>query len=159
MPRRMIGKVRDRVGLEQNNLSHLNWREKGNYLRERISRLAHMTKIYGEKLADQMLAFAGYKMRWHSRDYILQTSVDYTNSAFFEYRPKPIEIDLFLFWVKKHPYYSDNGTLGWSDLVKGNIHSFGIDCFHKNIMKEPHIRPVGEKLNELLLGAQTLTPN
>jgi acyl transferase domain-containing protein/thioesterase domain-containing protein len=159
-PKRIIGKIGERVGLELNNLSYLNWAEKGNYVCERFSQLVHMTKMRCEKLADQIFSLTGHEMHWHSRDYILQTSVDHTNSAFFEYQPQPIEIDVFLFWVKKYPYfYADNETLGWSDLVKGKIHSFGIDCFHKNIMKEPHIRPVGERLNELLREAQKLIPN
>jgi len=159
-PKRIIGMVGERVALELNNLSYLNWKEKVNYVRERILRLAHMTQMRGEKLADHMFSFSGHEMRWHSRDYILQQSVDYSNSAFLEYQPRPIEIDLFLFFVKKHPdFYTDNETLGWSELVKGNIHSFGIDCFHKNIMKEPNIRPVGERLDELLLEAQKLIPN
>jgi len=159
-PRRIIGKVSERMALELNNLSYLNWAEKGNYVRERISQLLHMSKMRCEKLADSIFSLAGHQMRWHSRDYILHMSVDYTNSAFFEYQPPPLEIDLVLFWVKKHPeYYSDNETLGWSGLVKGNIFSIGIDCFHKNIMKEPHVRPVGERLTELLRQAQKLIPN
>jgi phthiocerol/phenolphthiocerol synthesis type-I polyketide synthase E len=160
IPKRIAGKIAERAGLEMDNLSHLKWNEKGNYVRERISRLIHVTKVRCEKLADRIFALAGHEMKWHSRDYILQKSVDYANHAFYEYQPKPIEIDIVLFWVKKHPdYYAHNKMMGWPDLVKGRIYSYGVDCFHKNIMKEPNIRPVGERLHELLVSAQQLIPN
>ena len=72
-----------------------------------------------------------------------------------DYQPQPIKADIALFSVNKHPIYSiENETLGWSNLVKGNIKSYSIDCFHKNIMKEPNIQAVGERLRQLLLAAQ-----
>jgi thioesterase domain-containing protein len=94
-------------------------------------------------------------MKRHSRDYILQKTIDYTNLAFFRYQPQPVQADVVHFSVTKHPrYYCDGGVMSWSGLVKGHLQSFSIDCFHKNIMKEPNVSVVGQKLRELLLAAQ-----
>jgi phthiocerol/phenolphthiocerol synthesis type-I polyketide synthase E len=160
LPKKVLGTIGERVALELNNMSFLNFREKSGYVRDRIARLAHMTKLRCEKIADGIFHSAGLTMKWHSRDYILQKSVDYTNLAFFNYQPQPIKADIALFSVNKHPIYSiENETMGWSNLVKGNIKSYRIDCFHKNIMKEPNIRTVGERLHQLLLAAQNRAPN
>ena len=150
-----IDQLRERFGLELDNLSYLSGPEKPGYLRDRISRLGHIAKLRGEKLSSRLLALLGYELKRHSRDFILQRSVELSNEAFFQYQPGPIDTDIILFWVKRRPrYYAKDESLGWSDLVKGQISSYGIDCFHKNIMKEPHIQTVGRCLNERLLAAQ-----
>jgi phosphopantetheine--protein transferase-like protein len=147
--------LRERFGLELNNLSYLSRQGKLGHARERISRLRHMAKVHGEKLSSRLLSSLGYKLKHHSRDFILHRSVDLSREAFFQYQPKPVDIDLILFWPKKRPgFYADDDSLGWSDLIKGHISSYGIDCFHKNIMKEPHIQVVGRCFNERLSAVQ-----
>jgi acyl transferase domain-containing protein/thioesterase domain-containing protein len=154
-PRIFIDLLRERCGLELNNLHHLSWQEKLGYSRDRISRLLHMAKVHGEKLSSRLLSSIGYPLKRHSRDFILHRSVDLSREAFFQYRPKPVDIDLILFWPKKRPgFYADDDSLGWSDLVKGDIRSYGIDCFHKNMMKEPHVQVVGRCFSERLHAVQ-----
>jgi thioesterase domain-containing protein/acyl carrier protein len=155
MPQRVLSRIGERAALELDNMSHLNLKEKSTYVRDRIALLGHSTKLKCEKAADRLFALAGLEMKRHSRDYILQKTIDYTNLAFFRYQPQPVQADVVFFAVTKHPdYYNDGGIKGWSGLVRGNLQTFCIDCFHKNIMKEPNVRTVGQKLRELLLIAQ-----
>jgi acyl transferase domain-containing protein/thioesterase domain-containing protein len=155
MPQKVLSKISERAALELDNMSRLNLKEKSTYVRDRIALLGHSTKLKCEKAADRLFALAGLEMKRHSRDYILQKTIDYANIAFFRYQPQPVQADVVHFSVKKHPsYYSDGGLASWSGLVKGHLLSFSIDCFHKNIMKEPNVSVVGQKLRELLLAAQ-----
>ncbi|RJR43848.1 MAG: acyltransferase domain-containing protein [Desulfobacteraceae bacterium] len=160
LPGVFIDLLRVRFGLEIDNLSHLSWPEKLGYLRDRLSRLGHMAKVHGERLSSCLLSSFGITMKRHSRDFILHWSVEFSREAFLQYRPKPLEVDLTLFWPKKRPgFYADDDSLGWSELVRGHIRGYGIDCFHKNIMKEPHIQEVGRCFSERLSAVQETVPS
>jgi len=150
-----VDRFSERFGLELSNLSCLTWQEKLGYARDRISRLRHMAKVHGEKLSGSLLSSLGYKLKHHSRDFVLHRSVEISREAFFQYRPKPVDVDLILFRPTRLPgFYRKDDFLGWSGLVKGLISSHDIDCFHKNIMKEPHIQIVGRCLHEKLSAVQ-----
>ena len=154
--KKFTGRLSERVRLECDNLSHLNWNQKYNYIRERLMRFNNLAQVKGEALLDRIVSKINPDADWHSRDYILYQSVQNQDHAFMSYDPKPCSADAVLFRVKNNPsFFVNDDLLGWSKLVQGNIRTFEVDCFHKNIMKEPNAGTVGRKLSELLLAAQS----
>jgi thioesterase domain-containing protein len=156
LPKRLSGQTSERVLLERDNLSHLNWNQKYNYIRERVMRINNLIQVNCELFLDRILSPLKLDGHWHSRDYILYRSVQNQDHAFLSYRPKPCLVDVAMFRVKNNPsFFVKDDYLGWSKLIQGNIRTFEVNGFHKNIMKEPNIRMVGQQLNELLLRAQS----
>ncbi len=155
MLKRFAGRLSERVRLECDNLSHLNWNQKYNYLRERLMRFNNLVQVNCEIQLERVFSKFSPNANWHSRDYILYQSVQNQDHAFMNYDPKPCSTSAVMFRVKNNPsFFVEDDLLGWSKLVQGDIRTFEVDCFHKNIMKEPNARTVGQKLSELLLAAQ-----
>ena len=153
--RRFVGRLVEIVNMEAHNLSVLKWPKKWNYLRERVMRLHNLIQVNSERAIDMLLRKIGIEANWHSRDYVLHRSVLNQRDAFYGYRPSPCEISAVLFRVKNNPrFFVKDETLGWSQLIKGDLKIFEVDAFHKNIMKEPNIEMVGEKLRGMLASAQ-----
>jgi phthiocerol/phenolphthiocerol synthesis type-I polyketide synthase E len=154
--KQFTGLLSERVRLECDNLSQLNWSQKYNYIRGRLMRFNNIAQVKSEALLDRVVSKISPNADWHSRDYILYQSVQNQDHAFMSYDPKPCSADVVLFRVKNNPsFFVNDEFLGWSRLVQGNMRTFEVDCFHKNIMKEPNAGTVGRRLSELLLAAQS----
>jgi thioesterase domain-containing protein len=149
---RVVSQIFERIELEKDNLSYLSWENKLKYLKEKYFRCNHIVKVRSEELIKNILLWAGSKTISFSKEYIVQKSVDNSNTAYLNYSPKNIETNVVIFRAARHPrFLNSEDSLGWSSLVRGNIKMFEHFCFHKNIMKEPHVRFVGEKLRDLLV--------
>jgi thioesterase domain-containing protein len=160
MVERLAGRISERVRLERDNLLHLNWSQRYNYLRERVMRISNLIQVNCEIVLDRILSRSSMPVGWHSRDYILYRSVQNQDHAFAAYKPKPSPASVVMFRVKNTPgFFIKDDFLGWSELVQGGIRAFEVNCFHKNIMKEPNVRMVGQTLSELLLSAQSKEGN
>lgn len=156
MLKRFAGRMSERVRLECDNLSQLSWNQKYNYIRERLMRFNNLVQVNCEIFLDRIFSKFSSNGNWHSRDYILYQSVQNQDHAFMNYDPKPCSTNAVMFRVKHNPsFFINDEFLGWSKLVQGGIRTFEVDCFHKNIMKEPNARTIGQQLNELLLAAQS----
>jgi acyl transferase domain-containing protein/thioesterase domain-containing protein len=153
---RFIARLVEGVSMETRNLSVLNRGQKWNYIRERVMRVHNIVQANSEGLVDRLFSKLGIGGGWHSRDYILYRSVINQRDAFYSYAPAPYPNGIILFRVLNNPsFFIDDKTLGWSKLVGGGIRVYEVDAFHKNIMKEPNIRKVGEILPGLLALAQS----
>jgi acyl transferase domain-containing protein/thioesterase domain-containing protein len=153
---RFIGRLVELIRMESVNLSELTLGQKWNYLRERVMRLYNIVQANSEGFIDKLFTKIGIEGGWHSRDYILYQSVRNQREAFYRYEPTPYPYDIVLFRVLNNPrFFIQDRTLGWSKLVRGDIRVFEVNAFHKNIMKEPNIRKVGDELPRLLALAQS----
>ena len=153
--RKLIERLIERAAMEMRNLSYLDWRQKVNYSRERLMLLLNLIRVNSERAIEIMTKSLGIKANWHSRDYYLRMTVMNQRKAHYRYKPTSCDLDVILFRAKSDPsYYLKDESLGWSKYIKGNITIFEVDAFHKNIMKEPNIRQVGERLSKLVRLAQ-----
>ncbi len=153
---RLVARLAERIALEARNLSTLEKGQKWNYVKERVMRLTNIVQANSEGLADRLLSKLGVGSKWHSRDYVLFRSVMNQRDAFYEYDPPPYPNDIVLFRVLHNPrFFLSDRTLGWDKLVAGGIRLYEVDAFHKNVMKEPNIRAVGEVLPDLLARARS----
>ena len=153
---RLAGRLGERARLEIRNLSLLGPGQKWNYFRERAMRVNNIVQAGSENLVDKLFSKLGIEGSWHSRDYVLYRSVMNQRDAFYTYEPRPYPNEIVLFHVSNNPdFFIDDKTLGWSKLVRGPIRVFEVDAFHKNVMREPSVRLVGEKLPGLLAAAQS----
>ena len=91
----------------------------------------------------------------HSRVYILQKSVDFSDEAYMSYKPKPINQKMVLCCVenrsRSHP---SDSYLGWKNIAKERIELHEVKGFHKNILKEPNVLALAKKLKYCLEEAQ-----
>lgn len=149
----LIYRLRERIELEMDNMSALNTRMKFHYIFDRVSRSRYRLLIRTEGLLDKIFSAFNLEFKWHSRAYILQTSVDNSNTAFGDYQPKPINIPFHLFRVKKLQWGYEltyDPYLGWKDLASAGVQIYEVDGFHKNILKEPYATPLAEKVMEIV---------
>jgi phthiocerol/phenolphthiocerol synthesis type-I polyketide synthase E len=154
-PRRFVARLVERLTMETRNLLVLEKGQKWNYVKERVMRLNNILQANSEGLLDRLFSKLGIGGKWHSRDYILYRSVMNQRNAFYDNEPAPYPNSIVLFRVLNNPsFFIDDKTLGWSKLVRGDISVYEVDAFHKNVMKEPNIKTVGEILPGLLVSAQ-----
>ena len=92
----------------------------------------------------------------HSRPYILEKVRETQNTAFHMFRPLPIKSRITLFRVSEQSIaLVRDPLLGWGGLSAAGIEDYEIKAFHKNILKEPWVRVLGEKLQACLDEAQS----
>ncbi|MCK4826198.1 hypothetical protein KA005_61215, partial [bacterium] len=87
---RVFDRILERIELELNNLSVLEPKAKMLYIHQRIDRTLQKFQYRSEDLLDRLFSLFHLKYKWHSRVYILEKSVDLTDDADMEYRPKPL---------------------------------------------------------------------
>ena len=104
-----------------------------------------------ENLLDRLFSLFHVNCKWHSRLYKLQKSVELTDDAYMEYNPKPLRNRIVLFRVSKQKKeLSFDPTLGWQGLAEGGVEDYEVFGYHKNILREPHVAAIAEKLLHLL---------
>jgi thioesterase domain-containing protein len=153
--RRMLYRMIERLELEANNLSVLSMKEKVSYFEERTGRIWRLVTSKAEGVAGECALRLGRKQVQHSRPYILEAIRRSQNKAFFSYTPSPIRSAITLFRTSKQPRARLNdSTLGWADLTRSGVKDYEINAFHKNILKEPNVLALAEKLKICLEKAQ-----
>jgi thioesterase domain-containing protein len=110
-----------------------------------------MWQVKSEKAAEFFLGRLNFSGKWHSRAYILQRSVDLSDDAYMSYKPLPLDIKILLFRVSERTQMRmDDPYLGWDGLSIKGIRDYEVHGFHKNILKEPNVKLVAEKLKRIL---------
>lgn len=149
--RRFLYQMLERIQLERDNLSVLNAREKFSYANDRVWRLGLNLQIIYEDIADALKKMTGFAPYRHSRRYILEQTRWEQDKAFFSYKPSPVKTGITLFRASRQPRgILDDPALGWGNLSKKGIAVFEIRAFHKNILKDPNVKPLAQKLQECL---------
>lgn len=141
----------ERIELERDNLSSLGYRAKSRYMQERMYRLLALIRLRLEGMFDSLLERAGIENRWRSRAFILHRSVQLSDQAYMAYTPKPTTTRIVLFRVS-HPtrMRKADPTLGWQVLAGGGLREFEVPGFHRNILREPNVRLLADKLKACL---------
>ncbi|MFX0203315.1 MAG: alpha/beta fold hydrolase, partial [Candidatus Hodarchaeota archaeon] len=152
---RLIYRFVERIGLEVSNISVLDPKAKISYMEDRIRRFTTLLQVRAEGLIDLLFSRFGLNDSWHSMAFTLQTLIDATNRAYLAYVPKVYPGRLFLFRVSKpgRVFFRDP-FLGWKGLADGRIRDYEVFGYHRNILKEPNVRGLAEKLRACLEEAQ-----
>lgn len=137
----------DRMALEIDNLAALTLKEKFSYFGDRMRRFALICRVIYEDLADLFKRIFSQKPYKHTRRYNLEQTRAEQAKAFFEYKPSPVKTAITLFRTSKQPKsIIFDPSLGWANLSEKGVRAFEIRAFHKNILKEPRVKDLAQKL-------------
>jgi len=146
---KIFHKVKERVEFEFDNLSVLSANDKISYLSDRIKRLLVLSKVKVERIAADTSEFLKVGKIRHSNIYNYERMRYFLNLSFMEYMPIKINAHITLFRPGKQNFsQGSDATLGWQKITESKIDVYEIPCFHKNIMKEPAVGHLAEKLIE-----------
>ncbi|MBU0729754.1 MAG: acyltransferase domain-containing protein, partial [Proteobacteria bacterium] len=148
---------KERLDYEFSNLSVLGLQEKIRYIRDRFTRLSLHFRYYYESIAEDVSGAFNLGEYKHSRIYNLEQLGKVQHKAFRSYVPHPvIHTPITLIRPSRQPYVrNDDLNLGWEGLSAGGITTYEINCFHKNILKEPHAVQLADILRKCLDDADT----
>ncbi|MFC1505218.1 beta-ketoacyl synthase N-terminal-like domain-containing protein [Thermodesulfobacteriota bacterium] len=151
--KRIFNKIIERVELELDNWSNLPSYARRFYAFDRINRFILRSQIRIEGKLDELFSLFGRQYKWHSRAYVLQTSVDHSNEAFGSYQPIKYPGAFHLFRVS-HPQWERQlniePLLGWQGLTEKPIKLYKVDGFHRNILKPPYAYALADKIKDIL---------
>lgn len=148
---RMIYRTGYRIGLENSNLSGLSMKAKTRQVYERIIRIKDIAMAKIEMKAGRLLSMMGKRRGKHSMAYILEAISIANDKAYADYVPKPYDGSVALFpAANQRKGIPDDPSLGWGDLIKGNLSIRTIPGYQQNILKEPNVRVLTEELKKYL---------
>lgn len=151
--------VIERVELEIDNLSALTFKERFSYFGDRTRRFALICRVVYEDMADLLRRISSAKPYQHSRRYNLEQTRAEQAKAFYAFQPNPIKAPITLFRTSKQPRsLIFDPALGWANLSEKGVRTFEIHAFHKNILKEPKVKDLAQKLQACIDEAQNSLP-
>lgn len=149
--KRLLYTSLDRVELEIDNLSALNTAGKLSHIGDRMRQLGLIGRVIYEDMADLLSKILSRKPYRHSRRYNLEQTRSEQSVAFYRYQPSRIKAEMTLFRVSKQSrLFIPDPSLGWSELSSGGVESIEIKAFHKNILKEPHVKVLAQIMQKRL---------
>jgi malonyl CoA-acyl carrier protein transacylase len=152
----LIYRFIERVELEFSNLSALEPREKISYVKQRFERLVGLIWVRAEGVSRSVLRRLGLEIERHSFAYDFDILIKALEKVYMGYSPRIYPGRLTLFRVSKQtrrlPF---DPTLGWEGVAEGGIEDYEVFGYHKNILKQPNVRAVAEKLRHCLEHSQT----
>jgi thioesterase domain-containing protein/acyl carrier protein len=149
--RRLFFSVIERLELEWDNLSALTAREKLSYAGERIRRAWLLSRVQYERWMDTLFSKMHLGSYRHSRPYILEQTRVEQSKAFYQYKPPPIQSKITLFRTSHQPRnLVSDPALGWTNLPREGIVNLEIRSFHKNILKDPNVKGLADRLQACL---------
>lgn len=144
-------RLRKRVDLERSNLSH---RGMG-YLQERFRRALEMAHARTLVKFDSLTRNGGRRPVRKSVAYILEALGIEHDRAFDSYRTHPYRGKVVLFRAAKQlPKLAANRTLGWDAILSGNLTVSDIPGHQQNLLAQPNVTILAEKLAAALELAQ-----
>ena len=145
-------RVAKRFNLERQNLKY-----RGNaHFRDRFRHMWNMARNRA-RLALEPDSGNGGQQR--SLAYILDTLGMEHDQAFENYKPRPYRGDAVLLRATKQlPIVDQDLTLGWQDVILGNLHVAEVEGHQQNILIEPNVRNTARELESRLHLVQDAPP-
>jgi thioesterase domain-containing protein len=143
---RMVYNVQHRLDIEWFNLSIAN-KSKGAHLLERLKKTFVAFGVKLENMFCKFLSKTNIHIK-HSRAAIIAHSVAKTNhKAYDEYKPKPYSDTITIFRTEgQRPGILPDKTLGWKELIQGELDLQNFPGYMNRFMSEPRVRLVAERL-------------
>jgi aspartate racemase len=151
LPRR-LGRSAKKLETHLSNLRQLNAREKLGYV---LNKLAYAPQKAKHKFYRR--AYKIYKKIGRPLPPVLQNIEEINFAAVKDYAPQTYSGDVTLFLASDLTADYDLHD-GWRELVDGGIETYEISGNHTNIIKEPHVRALAERLRACLDKVQEARP-
>jgi len=149
--KRIICRVGYRISLEKSNLSGLSLKAKMAHAYERIIRAKDIVMAKMEMKAESLLSIIGITLKQHSMAYILEVISVANEKAYTDYVSRHYDGAVVMFLaanrLKGLPY---EPSLGWRDLIKGDLSIHETPGYQQNILKEPNVRALAAELKKHL---------
>ncbi len=153
--RRVGYRMARRINIELSNLKVLGYRGNLPYLWERAKRLRDIVQARIELMFDPMLKKLPIRNRKRSLAYTLEELVRVHNVAFQQYVPRPYEDAVVLLPAsKQRPGIRPDPELGWRGLLNGELSIQVVPGRQQNMLREPHVTILAEKIRACLGEAQ-----
>jgi phthiocerol/phenolphthiocerol synthesis type-I polyketide synthase E len=151
----LIYRFIERVELEFSNLSVLESKEKISYIKQRFERLVSLISVRAEGVTHSVFPRLGLEIERHSFAYDFEILIKALEKVYMGYSPRIYPGRLTLFRVSKQtrrlPF---DPALGWEGLAEEGIQDYEVFGYHKNILKQPNVRALSEKLRYCLQQSQ-----
>jgi amino acid adenylation domain-containing protein len=149
--RRWWNRAAKRADLERSNFAH---RGLG-YLQERFRRAVEVAQARSLLKFDSLMTNGGPRPTRTSVPYILEALGIEHDRAFDSYQPRFYDGRVVLFRASKQlPELAENRTLGWDAILRDNLTVFEIPGHQQNLLAQPNVTILAEKLSAALEAAQ-----
>jgi thioesterase domain-containing protein len=143
---RLIYNLIERIGYEVRTTRAL----KMSHLWRNTDRVMDAAQAFAERLVDMPLSKLHLKVP-HSQAYKLHRLYDMHEKAYKAHTPRPYQGRVVLFRASKQRHrIQPDPTLGWGDLLKGELELREIPGYYLNLMVEPSVRLLAGELKNCL---------
>jgi len=149
--RRLLYQIIRRIDLEYSRLMETSGpKARLSHLWERFGAVLSPILLFMEKLFVSTQRRLGVSPR-HSRAFRLKSIEGAHNMAYEEYEPIPYAGNAVIFYANKQPLgiYPDP-TLGWGDLLQGDLTLEEIPGYRIGMLSEPRVRIVAQRLQKFI---------
>ena len=142
----LVGKI----GLELSNLSVLGHKEKIPYLWTRTNRAIEKLKVKTEMMIDPFLTRLNLRKEY-PLSYIVEALEEANTKAVDKYTIRPYKGRVIIFRASERlPGIPHDPYLGWAKFIEDKPEIYEIPGRHENIVDEPWVRVLAEKLGASL---------
>ncbi len=147
---RLINKILDRADYEMNVFRAINNEDKIPHIRNKLKAAIHLIQVFAEGSILEL--FNKIRLKFpYSQAYRLKSLYSLHDMAFKLYNPRPYQGRIVLFRSSKQPRgIGQDPTLGWRDFFGGEVEFREIPGHYINILVEPSIKILAQKLKNLL---------
>jgi thioesterase domain-containing protein len=150
---RMAHRARQRLELELTNFAPLEPRARVAHGLQRANRLLTLGLVRVETAADPLLVRTRPSRR-PSRARVLEALTEAHARALEAYVPRPYAGRVVVIRASQQPWgIIPDPAMGWSGLIQDGLEMYEIPGQHKNILKEPRVRLLAERLSACLASA------
>jgi phthiocerol/phenolphthiocerol synthesis type-I polyketide synthase E len=147
---RLSYRIVDRIHYEVSNLKGSSIRAKLAYLWQRMGRVREIVQTRVEKTLETLLAETSQGIS-HSLTYTLESVAKMNRDAFWKYKPGPYPGRVVIFRATHQPRgIIPDPTLGWSDLLEGDVEHYEVPAFHQTVLLEPQVKGMAQQLRECI---------
>jgi myxalamid-type polyketide synthase MxaB len=147
---RIVWSIYERVDYELGNLRRLNVKEKMLYIERKIRTFKNLLQVFTERIAEMLAAPLHFNIP-HSRGFELDILYDSYLKAYLNYVPGPYQGRTILFSAEKQAHgIIEDSTLGWGDLIKGEMKVIKTPGHYLNVLTEPGIQTIAKCLKEFI---------
>jgi len=143
-------RIIDRIHYEVSNLEAPGLKTKMAYLLQRVSRVRERVQIRMEKIIKTLIAKDAQGISF-SPAYTLEAVAKMNRDAFWKYKPGPYRGHVVIFRATHQPKgIIPDPTLGWGDLLEGEVEHYDVPAFHRTVLLEPQVKGMAQQLRECI---------
>lgn len=151
---RIMYRILDRSDYELNNLSKLGIKAKFSYLWQRFLRLITIVEVNISNLLEPITKNYNLNIP-HSLDYTFGQISKAQDEAFWTYEPRVYKGRVVIFRASKQARgIKPDPTLGWGELIEGELELYEIPAYHQTILSKPQVQIMAKQIRICLENAQ-----